>query len=130
MWSLGNETGHGICHDGAYGVAKAICPPVIGADGVLTYTFIIQNTGNTPASGDSLTVTDTFDPILRNVDVTIGGETVEINTGYTYNEATGEFATLPGAITVPAATTARDPVSGLVTVSPGSTVITVSGTVL
>ena len=28
MWSLGNETGHGICHDGAYGVVKAISPEI------------------------------------------------------------------------------------------------------
>lgn len=28
MWSLGNETGHGICHDGAFGVAKAISPEI------------------------------------------------------------------------------------------------------
>ena len=28
MWSLGNETGHGICHDAAYGVAKAISPEI------------------------------------------------------------------------------------------------------
>lgn len=28
MWSLGNETGNGICHDAAYGVVKAICPDI------------------------------------------------------------------------------------------------------
>lgn len=28
MWSLGNETGNGICHDAAYGVAKTICPDI------------------------------------------------------------------------------------------------------
>ncbi len=28
MWSLGNETGHGICHDAAFGVVKAICPEI------------------------------------------------------------------------------------------------------
>ncbi|MBE6756171.1 MAG: hypothetical protein E7555_06925 [Ruminococcaceae bacterium] len=28
MWSLGNETGHGICHDAAFGVAKAISPEI------------------------------------------------------------------------------------------------------
>ena len=28
MWSLGNETGNGICHDAAYGVVKAISPEI------------------------------------------------------------------------------------------------------
>ncbi len=28
MWSLGNETGNGICHDAAFGVAKAISPEI------------------------------------------------------------------------------------------------------
>lgn len=28
MWSLGNEAGCGICHDAAFGVAKAICPDI------------------------------------------------------------------------------------------------------
>ena len=48
---------------------------------------------------------------------------------YTYNETTGEFATLPGIVTVAAATYPQDPVSGLITVNPGVSVLTVSGTV-
>lgn len=28
MWSLGNEAGHGICHDAAFGVVKAISPEI------------------------------------------------------------------------------------------------------
>ena len=108
-------------------VAKAIYPAVIAEDGMLTYTFIIQNSGNVAADGEALFITDTFTPILRDITVTLDGEPLELNTGYTYDETTGEFATVGGAVTVPAATFTRDPVSGVINVIPGSTVITVSG---
>ena len=40
-------------------IAKAICPAVVNDNGTLTYTFIIQNTGNTPVvATDNVIVTD------------------------------------------------------------------------
>jgi len=48
---------------------------------------------------------------------------------YTYDAATGEFATVAGQITVPAATYAQDPATGLWTIQPGVAVLTVTGTV-
>jgi hypothetical protein len=48
---------------------------------------------------------------------------------YTYNESTGEFATVVGNITVPAATYTQDPVTGEWNVTPGMSVIAVTGTV-
>ena len=108
-------------------VAKAICPATVGADGVLTYTFIIQNSGNVAASGDDLFITDTFTPILRDISVTLDGAPLEINTGYTYDATTGEFATVGGVITVPAATFERDAASGIVSLTPGSVTVTVTG---
>lgn len=111
-------------------IAKAICPPVVTDNGQLTYTFIIQNTGNTPIiATDNLTVTDNFDPVLSNIVVTLNGVTLAEGTGYTYDETTGAFATLPGIVTVDAATYTQDPTSGLITVNPGVSVITISGTV-
>ena len=111
-------------------IAKAICPAVVTDNGQLTYTFIIQNTGNTAVTAtDNLTVTDNFDPALSGIVVTLNGATLAEGTGYTYDEATGAFATLPGIVTVDAATYTQDPVSGLITVNPGVSVVTISGTV-
>jgi hypothetical protein len=91
---------------------------------------VIQNTGNTPAvEGDNLTVSDTFDPILSDLTVTLDGVTLTEGTDYTYNTATGEFVTVPGRITVPAATYEQDATTGVVITTPGVTVVTVTGTV-
>ncbi len=111
-------------------ISKAISPSVVAENGRLTYTFVIQNTGNTEATADGgAIVTDTFDPILSDLEVTYNNTTWTENTNYTYNEATGEFATVAGQITVPAATYTQDPVSGVFTVVPGVSVLTVTGTV-
>ncbi len=96
----------------------------------LTYTFTVTNTGNTATvTGDNLTVNDTFDPILENITVTLDGVTLVEGTDYTYNGATGEFATVPGRIEVPAATVTEDPTTGAFTVTPGTATLTVTGTV-
>ena len=50
-------------------------------------------------------------------------------TDYTYNADTGDFATVAGAITVPAATYTQDPTTGAYSVTPGSAILTVTGTV-
>ncbi len=111
-------------------IAKAICPPTVTDNGTLTYTFIIQNTGNSEVvATDNVIVTDTFNPILNPIAVTYNGTEWTEGTEYTYNETTGEFATVAGNITIPAATYTQDPVTGQVTQSPGVAVITVTGTV-
>ena len=111
-------------------IAKAICPSVVSDNGELTYTFIIQNTGNTTAGvDDDIVITDTFNPILNPITVTINGTDVTDTTAYTYNTATGEFATVPGIITVPPATYTQDATTGVISITPGVTVITVTGTV-
>ena len=111
-------------------IAKAICPAVVNDNGQLTYTFIIQNSGNLAAlEADNVTVTDTFNPILSNITVTLDGTILTEGTGYTYNTTTGEFATVAGVITVPAATYTQDPTTGAFTTTPGVTVLTITGTV-
>lgn len=111
-------------------IAKAICPAVVSDNGQITYTFVIQNSGNLEAGADdNVTVTDTFNPILSNITVTLDGVTLNEGTGYTYDETTGAFSTVPGVITVPAATYTQDPTTGVIATTPGVAVLTVSGTI-
>lgn len=110
-------------------ITKSVNPVPVAENGVLTYTFIIQNSGNTAADADAnIVVTDTFNPILSNLTVTLNGATLPAES-YTYNEATGEFATVAGSITVPAATFTQDETEGYFIINPGVTTLTISGTV-
>ena len=96
----------------------------------MTYTFVIQNTGNVAAAAaDDLAVTDVFDPILRDLTVTLNGAALTTPAQYTYDAATGRFATVPGVITVPAATFTQNAATGAYAVTPGTVTLTVSGTV-
>ncbi len=111
-------------------ITKALSPAVVSEDGQLTYTFTIRNFGNTAVvTTDNAVITDTFDPILDITSVTYNGAAWAAPANYTYNDATGEFATVAGQIEVPAATYTQDATTGVVSVIPGQTVITVTGTV-
>ena len=111
-------------------ISKSICPAVIAACGQVTYTFIIQNSGSAPATAaDGVVIRDLFDPILDGLAVTLDGLPWSAGVNYTYDSTTGEFATIAGEITVPAATYTQDISTGLWTTQPGIAVLTVSGTV-
>lgn len=111
-------------------ISKSLCPTVVTENGQITYTFVIQNTGNTPVvATDNAVITDTFDPVLSNPTVTFDGAPWTAPANYTYNPATGQFATNAGQITVPAATYTRDPVTGAVVIQPGVSTLTVTGTI-
>ena len=111
-------------------ISKALCPATVTENGQLTYTFVIANAGSAPATADdAITLRDTFQPILRNLTAALDGETLIVAQGdYTYDETTGIFATLPGRITVPAATYTQAEDGTWVT-TPGTAVLTVTGTV-
>ena len=111
-------------------ITKSISPVPVAENGVVTYTFVIRNSGNTPADATAnVTLTDTFLPILSDLTVLLNGVALAEGTGYTYAITEGNFATVPGVITVPAATYTQDPVSGVWSVSPGTATLTVTGTV-
>ena len=111
-------------------IAKAVCPAIINDNDSVTYTIIVQNLGNTPiVATDDVVISDTFNPALTGIAVTLNGAPLTVNVDYTYDEASGAFATTAGVITVPAATYTQDPITGVITTTPGVTVLTIVGTV-
>ncbi len=111
-------------------VSKSITPAQVVDNDRVTYTFVIQNSGNQAVvATDDATITDTFDPILTALTVTFNGVTWTQGVQYTYDEATGLFTTVPGQILVPAATYAQDPVTGAYTANPGIATLIVAGTI-
>ena len=111
-------------------ISKSICPETVTDGGTVNYTFVIQNTGNTAAvATDDLIVTDVFDPILTDITVTLDGTELTEGTEYTYDQSTGVFSTVQSVITVPAATYTQDATTGIITVTPGVSVLKISGTV-
>ncbi len=111
-------------------ITKSLSPEVVTENGELTYTFVIQNTGNTPVTvADDAVVTDIFNPVLDPITVTFNGVTWSEPVNYTYDETTGTFATVAGQITVPAATYSQDPTTGVWIIEPGVSVLRVTGTV-
>lgn len=111
-------------------VVKSLFPATVAQDGQLTYTFLIQNRGNEAAGAESnVAVSDLFDPILKNVTVALNGQSLALTTDYSYSESTGQFDTVPGRITVPAATYAQTASDGDWITTPGEATLTVTGTV-
>lgn len=113
----------------ALSITKALSPTSVAENGTITYTFVMQNFGNTAAvATDDLQLTDTFDPVLDITSVMLDGTVLTEGTGYTYDPATGEFATVTSVVTVPAATFVRQP-DGTVAVTPGQATLVVVGTI-
>ena len=111
-------------------ISKSINPTQVVDNDRVTYTFVIQNSGNQAVlATDDAVITDVFDPILTGLTVTYNGVTWTEGVQYTYDAATGLFTTLPGSITVPAATYTQDPVTGAYTVTPGIATLAITGTI-
>lgn len=110
-------------------VNKAVNPTTVVGNGPLTYTFTVANTGASAiTAADNATVTDTFDPLLSITEVTLNGTALTSPAGYSYNATTGEFSTVAGQITIPAATYSQDSATGRWSITPGTAVLTVTGT--
>ena len=111
-------------------ITKSISPVPVTENGTLTYTFLIQNTGNVAVEEAAASVvTDQFNPILSNLTVTFNGTAWAGTTNYIYNEDTGLFSTVPGQITVPVATFAQDELTGAWNVTPGVSTLVITGTI-
>lgn len=111
-------------------ITKSANPTVVPENGTLTYTFVINNTGNTAATAaDNVVVSDVFNPILDISSVTLNGTPLPATTGYTYDANTGNFSTVAGQITVPPATFTQDPATGAITTTPGQATLVVTGTI-
>ena len=111
-------------------ISKSITPSQVVDNDRVTYTFVIQNSGNLPVvATDNAAITDTFDPILTALAVTFDGAPWTEGVEYNYNAGTGLFTTVPGQILVPAATYTQDPVTGAYSVAPGIATLVVTGTI-
>lgn len=110
-------------------ITKSVSPSVVTENGQITYTFVIENSGNVAiVSTDDVVLSDTFDPALTGITVTYNGTVWTAGTNYTYDEATGVFSTIPGQITVDSAAFTQN-ADGSWIVTPASSVITVTGTI-
>lgn len=111
-------------------ISKSITPSQVVDNDRVTYTFVIQNSGNQAVvATDNAAISDVFDPILTALAVNLDGVSWTEGVQYNYIEATGLFTTVPGQITVPAAIYTQDPVTGAYSVTPGITTLTVTGTI-
>ena len=108
-------------------ILKEMSPNPIADGDTITYTFTIHNYGNTPAT--DVVLTDRFDPEPSSITVMADGQVIP-SSNYMYTDG---LLTLPSgtgySLTVPAASISQNPTTGVVTVSPGTLVITVSGTI-
>lgn len=111
-------------------ITKTMSPTTVTENGQLTYTFVIQNSGNVPINAtDDVILTDTFNPALQGITVKFNDVVWIEGVNYQYTPATGFFTSLNGQITVPAATYTQDPTTGAWITTPGVSVLTITGTV-
>ncbi len=111
-------------------LSKSLCPLSVRENSQLTYTFVVQNIGASPAlSEENITVTDVLSPVLSNLTVTYNDTLWQCGVEYTYDEESGLFASLSGQITVPGATFSQNPVTGTFDMTPGVATLRITGTV-
>lgn len=107
-------------------VSKSISPETVSECEEMTFTFVMQNMGNTEETGAVLT--DTFAVPLTDPVVTLDGVVLTEGTDYTYDTATGLFSTVQGVISIPAATFEQND-SGEWVTNPGSSTLTITAAI-
>ena len=116
----------GIC----LSLSKALSPETVTENGQITYTLTIYNYGARSVVGtDDVIISDTFNPALDISSVTFNGTAWSSPANYSYNAASGLFATNTGEITVPAATFTQNTTTGEWNVTPGVSTLVITGTV-
>lgn len=111
-------------------ISKSITPAQVVDNDRVTYTFVIQNSGNeTVTAADDAVITDTFDPILTALAVTFDGVSWTEGVQYNYDAATGLFTTVAGQLLIPAATYTQDAATGEYSLTPGIATLVVTGTI-
>ena len=110
-------------------IEKSMSPNPVENGAPITYRFLLRNFGSD--SPTAVTLQDIFLPQLQSPlqAVTVNGA---LTNNYSYDPLTGEFllgasASPAFGLTVPAATAVRDPSTGVYTVTPGETIVTVTG---
>lgn len=107
-------------------ISKSISPIPVPDSGTLTYTFLIENRGNSEITADdNVQVLDLLNPPLRNLKVNLDG--VEWTEGNQFTYEDNSFTTTKGAITVPAATYRQDPDTGIWTIEPAIRKLVLTG---
>jgi uncharacterized repeat protein (TIGR01451 family) len=108
-------------------IIKAMSPNPVIDGSLLTYAFTMYNYGNTLAS--SAVLSDTFTPAPESISTVSVNGTPVLPADYSFVGGVFRLPALTStySLTIPAATFTRDPVTGIVTVSPGTTTVEVSG---
>lgn len=110
-------------------LTKAISPASVSENQPISFTLTVANSGGSAVTGtDNAVITDTFNPPLTITSVTYNGTAWTSPTNYTYDPATGAFATVAGQITVPAATYTQDTATGVWETAPGIGTLVITGT--
>lgn len=111
-------------------ISKSITPAQVVDNDRVTYTFVIQNSGNDAVTAaDNAAISDIFDPVLTALTVTFDGVAWTEGGQYNYDAATGLFTTVPGQLLVPAATFTQNPTTGEYSLTPGIATLVVTGTI-
>lgn len=111
-------------------INKSLSPSAVPENGVINYTFVIQNFGTQPVTEDDTVIfSDTFDPVLNIDTVTFNGNAWTETTDYTYSTDTGEFVSQTGKITVPPAQYIQNPETGEWSVQPSVSTLIISGNI-
>lgn len=96
-------------------IFKSVSPQQVPENGQLTYTFDIQNLGNTATTtSDNVQIQDTFSPKLSNINVTYNGAVLSA-ANYSYEPTTGVYT--------------QDSTTGTWTIVPGTATLTVTGNI-